>query len=215
MSTFLEVVELLLSDDDAKSTYAENPDGFLDQHGLGGLDSADVADAMLYASDSLPLPVAARLDADAGLESVAQLDLEANGLTLEREPIALDDIAPDDVEPDVGADVDFDTDPGGATEAANDVVETVLDTDASGELLTEQADLDDAVASSDAAVIEVPTSDEGADVNSTDIGDALTDFVPVAEAVIETEDERLDDGTDEFDPLDFADVDPTDLDFLD
>ncbi len=207
MPTFLEVVELLLSDDNAKSTYAENPDGFLDQHGLGALDSADVADAMLYASDSLPLPVAARLDADAGLDSVAELDLEANGLSLEREPLVGDDGTAD-----VGADVDFDTDPG--AEPANDSVETVLDVEAD---IVEHEDLVDAV--TEVGVIDALSSDDGAagtdGLEGSDTADSLTDFVPVAEAVIETEDERLDEGADAFDPLDFTDTDPTDLDFLD
>ena len=114
MTTFLEVVELLLTNDDAKADYSADPGGFLNEHGLGALDSADVADAMRFASDSLPLSVATQLDPEAGLDSAAALDMEAGGLSLEREAF---DVTDDGL--DLGQDVDFDT----PTEAAVDPVD--------------------------------------------------------------------------------------------
>ncbi len=90
MSTFLDVVELLISNDEAKASYADNPSAFLQGHGLDALDPNDVADAMQHAGDALPLPVAVLIDPEAGLDSAAAIDLDAQGLSLDREPFAED-----------------------------------------------------------------------------------------------------------------------------
>jgi len=133
MTPFLQVVELLISDGDAKEAYASDPDGFLDGHGLGRLDSADVADAMRHAGDALPIGVATRLDPNAGLSSAASIDLTADGLSLDREPlgdISMDDLSESDGSTDAsrfGEDVEFDspeTDAGDAIEASITTIES-------------------------------------------------------------------------------------------
>lgn len=140
MSTFLQVVELLLTSDDAKAEYADSPSSFLEGHGLGAFDSADIGDAMGHAADALPMPVARQLDLDQGLDSAARLDLEAQGLSLDRAPLGNgefdEDLDGDEFDPyGADADVDFDipTDQNGDPVDALDAPNT-----------TESSELDDA-----------------------------------------------------------------------
>jgi hypothetical protein len=99
MSTFLDVVELLLTSSEAKTSYTDNPAAFLEEHGLESFDSVDVSDAMHHAADALPLPVAMLVDPSAGLGSAASVDLEAAGLSLDREPVLTEDPPDLDSEP--------------------------------------------------------------------------------------------------------------------
>lgn len=224
MTTFLDVVELLLTDGDAKANYSADPGGFLNEHGLGGLDSADVADAMLYASDSLPLPVATQLDPEAGLDSAAALDLEAGGLSLERE--AYDAAAEQDAvdEDALGDDVDFDA----PAEAAGGIDQTDLDAvdmldapdggGSEGDSAAGAVDSNptiDTVAAAPSEVLADAPAEVDVQPDSDDDLDDLTDFVPTEEVVIETPDERLDNDLDDLDVEALLDVDPDDLDFLD
>lgn len=223
MSTFLQVVELLLTDADAKATYAENPPEFLEGHGLGGFDSVDVSDAMTHAADALPIGVAVQLDPDEGLESAAGLDLEAQGLTLEREPVELtDDSLVEDADP-FGADVDFDTPDGDAEsprgEAAADVVDAfdAADTsEAATEVPTESLDLAYDTADIDEALPEEQelADEAGSPADELGLTEPLLDELPLDEAedtldgaetgVLDTDMESVltDDLPDEFDLLD-------------
>lgn len=157
MSTFLEVVELLLTNDEAKTAYGADPDGFLDEHGLGSFDSDDISDAMGHAADALPLAVATQLDPQSGLDSAAAVDLDSLGLSLEREPVEYDEIGPiDDTDPhtldaeEFGDDVDFDTpDETPDMPATPDIDETV------GEQTAEPIDTD----TDDAAQLHDPAID--------------------------------------------------------
>jgi len=220
MSTFLDVVELLLTDGDAKAAYSADPGGFMNEHGLGALDSADVADAMLFATDSLPLSVATQLDPEAGLDSAAALDLDAAGLSLERE--AFDEpLDGDAADSDLRDDVDFDTPDGtdvdavdlldspdgggpvggGAAGATEPIEEPVAETAVS-------AEVDDL--NGDIQTLEIDAEFE------TEPGDDLTDFVPAEDAILETPDIRLDAGNDDLDEAaELEAIDTDDLDFLD
>lgn len=213
MSTFLEVVELLLTNDDAKTAYTTNPDDFLDQHGLGTFDSNDVSDAMGHAANALPLPVAAQLDPDEGLDSAAGVDLDDLGLTLEREPIldpptAAGDLDPDDLDSDTyGEDVDFDT-PDTAEQAAIDQPPGGID------------ELDLAPANGSETAADIVEEVVEPDTTSNDLSEELT-ALPLEELPTEPtlDDTNLSiDGTP--DPLDDLDVDlstdlPDDFDLLD
>lgn len=220
MSTFLDVVELLLTDGNAKDAYSADPNGFLNEHGLGDLDSTDVADAMLYASDALPLPVATQLNPSEGLDSAASLDLATQDLSLEREAYdaPLDDAADDMGLGDmaVGDDVDFDT----PEETAIDAADAFDSPDGGGPMgdgaagavdpMGETQDAADELVDleSDTAAV---ADDEGSDAELDD----LTSFVPVEDAVVETPDIRFDEELDDLDADDLADVETDDLDFLD
>ena len=207
MTPLLEVVELLLTDDAAKTAYAEDPTSFLAEHGLESLDSTDISDAMQYAGDALPLPVAARLDPDAGLESAASLDLTSEGLTLERPTIE------EQAGLEVGEDVDFDTETVGDSavdgDTAHDLTEATVPTR-----------IDDGEESDQAAAPSVDDQlahlgDEAGDV----VSDAeLTEFTenesPMSE-VDTSDDESLVDELDDLEALGLDDADPGDLDFLD
>lgn len=223
MSTFLQVVELLLTDADAKAAYAENPPQFFEGHDLGGFDSVDVSDAMTHAIDALPIGVAVRLDPDEGLESAAGLDLEAEGLTLEREPIELtDDSLVEDTDP-FGADVEFDTPDGDAEspggEAAADVVDAfdAADTaEAATEVPTESLDLAHDPADMHVALPEEQELADAGDSPTDELGltEPLLDELPLDEAedaldgadtgVLDTDMESVltDDLPDELDLLD-------------
>lgn len=219
MSTFLEVVELLLTNNDAKTAYTNNPEAFLDQHGLGALDSNDVSDAMGHAADALPMSVAAQLDPEAGLDAAAAVDLEELGLSLEREPILDAETPATDVDPDdldsaaYGDDVDFDT---------PDTTEHATDTQSSTNFeeldLTPSNTLESASDVAEEGIEPNTAPDLG--THSDELSDDLTEL-PIEELPDET---TLDDadfslgGT--ADPLDDLDVDlstdlPDDFDLLD
>lgn len=221
MSTFLDVVELLISNDEAKASYADNPSAFLQGHGLDALDPNDVADAMQHAGDALPLPVAVLIDPEAGLDSAAAIDLDAQGLSLDREPFAEDTtVALDE-------DVPFD-------DADNDApVEDVVDLlDASDTPLigADPTALDDAPTSAlePAAPLDSDTytdtgsADEAAaQTTIDDTGDYLTDTTELDASIdasgYETPETPLDDyQTDTaLDDLDADDDLPDNFDLLD
>ena len=219
MSTFLDVVELLISNDEAKASYADNPSAFLQGHGLDALDPNDVADAMQHAGDALPLPVAVLIDPEAGLDSAAAIDLDAQGLSLDREPFAEDTtVALDE-------DVPFDY-------ADNDApVEDVVDLlDASDTPLigADPTALDDAPTSAlePAAPLDSDTYTGSADEAAAqttidDTGDYLTDTTELDASIdasgYETPETPLDDyPTDTaLDDLDADDDLPDNFDLLD
>lgn len=74
VTTLLTLVEALASDPEAKADYAAGPDAYLQRHGFGGLSPADVNEAVLHASNTLPAPAAAQVDHSNGLDSVAEVD---------------------------------------------------------------------------------------------------------------------------------------------
>jgi hypothetical protein len=223
MSTFLQVVELLLTNDNAKADYANDPSSFLNGHGLGSFDSADVADAMGHAAEALPMSVAVQLDPNQGLDSAAGLDLEAQGLSLDREPIGGDEYDDDnitdaDLDPyGADADVDFDA-PDGDGDGA-EVVDALdaADTSDAIEVLGEEAieDLE--------PLDEVDTTPEADTTPEIDTGDYLTDIpfdLPGQDSPLDTE--QLEESgaglnSDSIDDLDAEVPDdlPDDLDLLD
>ena len=216
MSTFLDVVELLLTSSEAKSSYTENPAAFMESHGLESLDSTDVADAMTHASNALPLPVSVLLDPSNGLDSAAEIMLEDNGLSLERAPM-LDDVGseiPDDLDLDLdpyGSDVAFDSDdavPVGAVEHAADSFDAP----------------DGSTESSEVAALTAREIVEATPVaeltNEEDLGDFLTDS-PIDVPYLDDIDplDTIDDGERDS-PVDLEDLDPDnqltdDFDLLD
>lgn len=175
MSTFLEVVELLLTDDAAKSAYGQDPSGFLDQHGLSTFDSTDVADAMGQAAETLPIGVATQLDPEQGLDSAATMNLDDLGLSLEREPIVYDEVGspPEELDPhdldtaSFGDDVDFDT-PSDEPQAPS--AERIVD-----ELPPVEADTSTAADTSQTAALDAldGSVDES---DGLETGDQLTDL---------------------------------------
>lgn len=206
MSTFLDVVELLISNDEAKASYADNPSAFLEGHGLDALDPTDVADAMAHAGDALPLPLAVLIDPDAGLDSAAAIDLQAQGLSLEREPfeedstVALDEDVPFDDMDDA---------------SAQDVVD-ILDAADAPVVGSDPAAMDDAPVALDNTE-SIEANEPAIDSTVEDTGDYLTDTTPldgvdqyVAEAPLDDfpTDTALDD-------LDANDDLPDDFDLLD
>lgn len=74
VTTLLTLVEALASDPEAKADYAAGPDAYLQRHGFGDLSPADVNEAVLHASNTLPAPAAAQVDHTNGLDSVAEVD---------------------------------------------------------------------------------------------------------------------------------------------
>ena len=74
VTTLLTLVEALARDPEAKADYAAGPDAYLERHGFGDLSPADVNEAVLHASDTLPAPAAAQVDHTGGLDSVASVD---------------------------------------------------------------------------------------------------------------------------------------------
>lgn len=167
MSTFLQVVELLLTNDDAKAAYTNNPTGFLDSHGFGSFDPDDVTEAMGHSADALPASVARHLDADHGLGSAATLDLDEHGLSLDREPIDVD-IFDEPVADDVdlyGADGDVDFDAPSESDTFGPSDGSTLDTPDTPDI----AELDDAPVSPITDQIDTRTEPDD------DPGDYLTD----------------------------------------
>jgi hypothetical protein len=68
--SFIEVAHDLLVDHDAKSAFADDPQGFLTSRGLGELSPEDLHDAVGFVAEALPVPVAAHLwSADSGEEA--------------------------------------------------------------------------------------------------------------------------------------------------
>lgn len=74
MTTLLSLVESLARDPQAKADYAAAPDAFLERNGFGTLNPSDVNEAVLHASAALPPTVAAQLNPEDGLASVAEVD---------------------------------------------------------------------------------------------------------------------------------------------
>ena len=74
MTTLLSLVESLARDPQAKADYAAAPDAFLERNGFGTLNPSDVSEAVLHASAALPPTVAAQLNPEGGLASVAEVD---------------------------------------------------------------------------------------------------------------------------------------------
>lgn len=224
MSTFLQVVELLLTNNNAKAEYANNPSSFLDSHGLGSFDSADVSDAMGHAADALPMSVAVQLDPQQGLDSAAGIDLAAQGLSLDREPIEADDLDDQPIDTDLdpyGADgdVDFDApdselgvDPGDVVDALDTPnVQDAMDTSPGAETAP---DLESAPPAQEAVSDAVP---------DVDTGDYLTDIAfDLADEGAALDTDQLDDsaaglsaaGIDEID-TDLPDDLPDEFDLLD
>lgn len=225
MSTFLQVVELLLTNKEAKADYTNNPSSFLDSHGLGSFDSADVSDAMGHAADALPMSVAVQLDPDQGLDSAAGIDLEAQGLSLDREPIEADDLADQPLDaPDLDpygaeADVDFDAPDGELGVDPGDVVDA-LDTPGAQETLDSSPSAETSPDLDSAPPVPEAVSDEVPDV---DTGDYLTDIaLDLADEGAALDTDQLDDsatglsaaGIDEID-TDLPDDLPDGFDLLD
>ena len=63
----MEFVKLLLSDDAERAHFAVDPDGSLDEHGLGDLSPADVHDAVVLVQDTLTVDWAQAYGTGAGV----------------------------------------------------------------------------------------------------------------------------------------------------
>jgi len=74
-TSLLDLTNQLIHDDSARSAFAENPDGFLAEHGIVDLSPADVAGGLGHVADALPPHLAVQLGspADAYDGSVATL----------------------------------------------------------------------------------------------------------------------------------------------
>lgn len=59
--SLLQLIERLFADPDAAAAFADAPDSYLAEHGLGELSGADIHDALSLGFDSVPVSVAARL----------------------------------------------------------------------------------------------------------------------------------------------------------
>ena len=80
MTTLLRLFEELAADPAAKARFAAAPDQFLAESGFGALPPEDVAEALDHAADSFPPALAAQVDAESGLQSLAEVDLQQLGL---------------------------------------------------------------------------------------------------------------------------------------
>ncbi len=91
--SFLEVAQELMGDEATKAAYDADPDAFLAARGFDGLTPAEVAEAVGFVADTLPVEAAARVtDGDAALDGLARLD----PATLEPDPeTSSDPEAPD------------------------------------------------------------------------------------------------------------------------
>jgi hypothetical protein len=87
VTTLLTLVEALARDPEAKADYASGPDAYLERHGFGDLSPSEVNEAVLHASDALPPTVAAQVEPEGGLDSVARVEPTAfdEGATSEYE----------------------------------------------------------------------------------------------------------------------------------
>ena len=123
MASLLELVETLVRDPAAKAAYSADPDEFLDHHGFGGLEPADLEEALHHAADSFPPTVAAQVDPAAGFDSLVHVDLQELGFDDELRPLdPLDDDPVDTADwngPRLGDDVDFDAPPGAGGQGAD------------------------------------------------------------------------------------------------
>ena len=86
MASLLELVEALVRDPQAKAAYRADPDDFLERHGFGGLEPADLEEALHHAADSFPPTFAAQVDPAAGFDSLVQVDLQELGFDDELRP---------------------------------------------------------------------------------------------------------------------------------
>ena len=101
MASLLHLVESLARDPQAKAEYQSDPDGYLAQRGHGELQPEDVSEALTHAADTFPPQLAAAVSPDAGLDSVAAVELDELGLDdvddfstpfVEAEPGQFDDL---------------------------------------------------------------------------------------------------------------------------
>ena len=60
-TSLLDLTQKLLGDDGARADFAQDPDGFLDRHGLTDLSPDDVTDGLGYVADTLPPALAVQL----------------------------------------------------------------------------------------------------------------------------------------------------------
>lgn len=132
--SLLQLIERLFADPDAAAAFADAPDSYLAEHGLGELSGADIHDALSLGFDSVPVSVAARLavpdevgDGSAGnVLGGLLLDSAPAGLEFDDGPAAGDlDFGLGDLELDLGGTV-------GA--AAEDVDDELSDIDVDGDV---------------------------------------------------------------------------------
>jgi hypothetical protein len=106
MSTPLrELINRLASDSTSQAAFADDPAGFLDEHGWGDLDGQDVGTALGALADEAPIDQAVRLsdlvDAD-GMDAVA--GLEAAAAALAEVPVNGDSVVELAADPDLALD---------------------------------------------------------------------------------------------------------------
>ena len=84
LMSFLELVTDLLADPAAKQSFESDPQGWLDERGFGDLSPSELDRAMSHSSDALAPDVARSLGPNPSLDTAAQLDMDAAGISLDR-----------------------------------------------------------------------------------------------------------------------------------
>jgi hypothetical protein len=206
--TFLDTARELLGDEHAKAAFARDPQGFLAERGFGDLDAADLADAVGFVAESLPVGVARQVlpehpeDGLDGPELLGRLAAADPGLDLD-DPGGLDDLPPlaaaAAVEPTVDALTDTDdADAAEPVEADADPADLAF---GAGE--SEPATADDASPAEPASWHDpapaVEAVDPGMDLDAPDAADLPAEAYEVGASGVEE--------VDEVDPHADADVD--------
>lgn len=193
-TSLFDLTQQLLHDDGARAAFAEDPDAFLDQHGLADLSPDDVADGLGFVADALPPALAVQLpnawaDDSAGLPHDAAAVVDQLRAITEVDP----DLTLEEPSADLGED-GFDDDPHGgfddltqsAPDGADDLPPDSSDPSAGG---------DDAPA---------PDEPHATDQGGFGTGGAVEDARQVAsspdatESADDTSSDSLDDGSSSF-----------------
>jgi hypothetical protein len=204
--SFLEVARELIDSPEAKSAFAEDPDGFLAAHGLDELSTVEFEDAVGFVADVVPVPVARQVaepSPDAAPEPAALARLAATSVAedaaRESEPGTIDFAAVVDPggELDVPQAVDLtaltpsaaaDEPDGEANESAVVAEEAVSDAPALGDDVEDAEepplpDEDPADTDGDEAAETEPTPDPFVDPLEPEVADAGLGDVPIGDAV--------------------------------
>jgi hypothetical protein len=78
--SLLELASRLAADPGEKALYQTDPPGYLDSRGYGELSPDELHDALGHVADSVPPELAAVLDPSAGLDQLAEADLNELGI---------------------------------------------------------------------------------------------------------------------------------------
>ena len=175
LMSFLDLVTDLLADPAAKESYASDPQGWLTERGFGDLSPSELDRAMSHSSDALSPDVARSLGPNPSLETAAELDMEAAGISLDRPGL---DESPDfDLDEDANDSFDLDadpsTDPDAVTDGSNGAASTTNAAEVEDTDVSPAAEFSSATDDSELTDLADPSSDPlatlGAEADATNL----------------------------------------------